>query len=66
MAQHYHLILKGGKLQIELMGCTGPVCDMNAQKIREILSLAVLVKTGNNAEYGEVTEAEASVSADAE
>jgi hypothetical protein len=66
MAQQYRLILKGGKVQIELLGCTGPVCDLNAERIREALQLNMPVASEYKPEYSQGTEAEALVSVSTE
>jgi hypothetical protein len=62
MAQQYRLILKDGKVQIELLGCTGPVCDLNAERIRESLRLNTPVTSEYKPEYSQTNEAEAVVS----
>lgn len=66
MAQQYRLILKDGKVQIELIGCTGPVCDANAEHIRQFLQLNTAVETAYKPEYSQGVEAEAIVSANTE
>ncbi len=64
MALQYKLILKDGKVQIELLGCTGPACDANAEKIRQQLGLLAPAHAEYKPEYGQAAETEAVVSAD--
>jgi len=66
LAQQYRLILKDGKVQIELLGCTGPVCDANAEHIRQFLQLNTPVAAEYKPEYSQGNEAEAIVSANVE
>jgi hypothetical protein len=61
----YRLILKDGQVKIELMDCSGPICDVNAEKIREFLSLAAPAETEYKPEYGQTLEAETLVTAEA-
>lgn len=61
MAQQYRLILKDGKVQIELLGCTGPVCDANAEQIREFLHLNTPIAAEYKSEYSQGSETDAIV-----
>lgn len=64
--QQYRLILQDGKVKIELIGCTGPVCDANAEQIRQFLHLNTPVASAYKPEYAQGTETEAVVSANVE
>lgn len=64
MALQYKLILKDGKVQIELLGCTGPACDASAEKIRQQLGLLAPAVTEYKPEYSQAAETEAVVSAE--
>ncbi len=67
MALKYQIVIKDGKVKIEMIGCIGPVCDVNAEAIRQKLGLAAPVEVEYKPEYAmAVAEGENVAFADAE
>ena len=58
-ALQYRIVFKAGKVQLELVNCAGPVCDPNADRVRQFLGLgqASVIAAQFKFEYAEETAA---------
>lgn len=61
----YRLVLKDGKVKIEMLNCTGQVCDVKAEEVRQALGLGAPVEVKYKPEYARPADTEVGVTVEA-